>query len=125
MKQSNGTIVVYPIKDMLHGRMFQVSVKGLDGKVETSGRHRNPAESQKAAKQWASFTGFPITSVDTTPTSYWLGVGVGYHLGRGQFEVIARSYVEAVALANTAQLGEYPIQSVPFNSLPILGTLEA
>lgn len=125
MRQSNGTIVVYPIKDMVHGRMFQVSIKGLDGRVKSHEGSRDIMETNKVAKQWASFTGFPIEHTDLNAATYWLGVGVGHPGGRGQFEIVARSYAEAQSIAEVAGLGNYPIQSLPFNSLPIHGTLEA
>ena len=125
MRQSNGTVVVYPIRDMVHGRMFQVSIKGLDGKSKHHGQHRDIMETNKVAKQWASFTGFPVALMELRPQGYWLGVGVGHPKGRGQFDIVARSYAEAQEIANTAGLGNYPIQSFPFNSLPVHGTIEA
>ena len=124
MRQANGTIVVYPIKDMVHGRMYQVSIKGLDGKSKHHGQHRNIAETHKVAKQWAAFTGFPVTQVELNARVFWLGVGVQHARGRGQFELVARTYADAQALAGISGLGAYPIQEAPFNSLPVHGVLE-
>lgn len=122
MRQANGTIVVYPIKDMVQGRIYQAAVKGLNGSVKTYGHHRDPLETAKVAKQWAGFTGFPVLQFGETE-GFWLGVGVGFPSGRGQFEIGARTYVEAYAIAELAGLGEYPIQRLPFTSAPIHGTL--
>ena len=74
MRQANGTIVVDPIKDMVHGRMYQVSIKGLNGKSKHHGHHRNIAEANKVAKQWAAFTGFPVALMELRPTAFWLGL---------------------------------------------------
>ena len=124
MRQTNGTIAVYPISDLLRGKMFAVAIKGSDGTVEQRGPYGKLEWATRMAAGFSAKYCFPVIQV-TKPTGYWLGVGVGHPKGRGQFEIVALSYIEAQSIANTAGLGDYPIQSLPFNSLPVHGTIEA
>lgn len=123
MRQSNGTIMVYPIKDIVHGRMYQVSIKGLDGGVKIEGRGLSRAAAIGVAKQWAAFTGFPLIQPEYEAPSYWVAVGNDYTFGRGQYKIIAKSYVQAHQMAKNAGLGSYPILDYPFSGLPDLGRI--
>ena len=126
MKQSNGTVVAYAVKDMLHGRVFQVSIKGLDGVVKIDSTcYSKKLAAAAAGREWSNFTGFPLIEQGVEDVDYWLGVGVLHPKGRGQYRVRATCYIEAQAIAETAGLGMYPIVTIPFTSLPLLGVIES
>ena len=66
MKQSNGTIMVYSIRDMVHGRMHHVSIKGVDGGNRYTygrGQYKITAKPYVQAQQMAKHAGlgsYPI-----------------------------------------------------------------
>lgn len=123
MKHSNGTIVIYPINDLLRGRMFAVALKGLDGSVEQFGPFAAISASTCTARGLSAKYGFPVTVIERSPTSYWVAKGVD--AGRGQYEIVAASYMEACNIAEVAGLGSFPVTARRFASFPVIGVLEA
>lgn len=122
MRQSNGTTVIYPVQDLFRGRIFQVAVKGLGGEVTYLGPFTSNLEA-RANITWYNSV-FPVSQI-LDDTSYWVATGADHSRGRGQFEIIADTYLEAVAIAAVSKLGDCPVTSTRFASFPVLGVLES
>lgn len=120
MRQPNSTIFIYPTHDLLRGRVFAVALKGINGDVEQFGPYAAISRARLVSRNLRAKYGFEITTIECD-TSYW--VGKGGHADRGQYEIVASSYLEACNKAEVAGLGMYPVIGRRFDSFPVLGVL--